>query len=189
MRAILTGGRYPRSLFAAVLMRLRAEHEVTGLRAAILKACLVRAGSDHAEGEISVSLDRENKSAAYRLGRLFAVFEQIQRDAQGRKVNATIRDRFYASASATPRVVFAILQRGSINHLAILRKSEKIWKRKNGEKYDNEIKEIMNNMSPEALFLPHLSLDDQGRFAIGYYHEKKALEYVPQPNDADDEEE
>jgi CRISPR-associated protein Csd1 len=178
MRAILTGNRYPRALLAAVVTRIRADGTINGLRAAICKACIIRdlrAGGTKPEEDYLVSLDEDNKTPSYRLGQLFAVYEQIQLDAQGRKLNATIRDQYYGAASATPRAVFPVLQRKAMHHMGALRKSQKVWKRKNGEKYDSEIQRIMHGISPESLFVPHLSLQDQAVFTIGYYHQISKL--------------
>ena len=168
MRAILGGGRYPRSLLAAVVGRMRTDKHVTGRRAAICKACLVR---DHhlglGEEDVPVSLSREEANPAYRLGRLFAVYESVQRAALPR-VNATIKDRYFGAASATPASVFPLLERNSTHHLASLRKGEKgglaHW-------FDREIDEILAGMGTE--FPRSLRLEDQGRFAIGYHHQRE----------------
>lgn len=174
MRAILGGGRYPRSLLAAVIGRMRTDKNVTGLRAAICKACLAR---DHRLGkreeDVSVGLDREEANPAYRLGRLFAVYESVQRAALGRGVNATIKDRYFGAASATPASVFPLLERNSASHLASLRKGEKgglaHW-------FDGEIDEILAGM--DTAFPRSLRLEDQGRFAIGYHHQRETRRKV-----------
>ncbi|MYN64935.1 MAG: type I-C CRISPR-associated protein Cas8c/Csd1 [Acidobacteria bacterium] len=167
MRAILHGGRYPQSLFAAIVARMRADKDVTGSRAAICKACLAR---DHRLGfeqeDVPVSLNRSETNTAYRLGRLFAVYESVQRAALG-KVNATIKDRYFGAASAAPASVFPLLERGSTSHLASLRKGDKgglaHW-------YEREIDEILAGIQTE--FPRSLRLADQGRFAIGYHHQR-----------------
>lgn len=171
-RAVLTGGRYPRSLLTAVLVRIRADGDVNGVRAAICKAVLVRnARIDRNEGDRYVSLDPDNLDPAYRLGRLFAVLENAQRKALGENLNATIRDKYYAAASATPAAVFPLLIRGANNHLGSLRKegesgrSRAFW-------IERRIGEILGPLG--ASFPRSFSLDDQGRFAIGYYHERFA---------------
>lgn len=182
MRAILGGGRYPRSLLAAVVGRMRADKNVTGKRAAICKACLVR---DHRKGleeeDVPVSLDREETNPAYRLGRLFAVYESVQREALGRDVNATIKDRYFGAASATPASVFPLLERNSTNHLASLRKGDKgglaHW-------FDREIDEIMAGINTE--FPRSLRLEEQGRFAIGYHHQRKTKRKVDSEGDGKD---
>ncbi|MBI4291599.1 MAG: type I-C CRISPR-associated protein Cas8c/Csd1 [Betaproteobacteria bacterium] len=162
MRAILAGLPYPDTLMQGALRRIRAEHEISYPRAAILKACLNRR-SDLTEKEMTVSLDKENLNPGYRLGRLFAVLERVQEEANP-GINATIRDRFYGAASSTPAAVFPNLMRLKNHHLA---KLENPGRRVNLEKL---IGEIVNGLSPA--FPPHLPLDNQGRFAIGYYHQR-----------------
>ena len=167
MRAILSGGRYPHTLLAAVVARMRADKKVTGPRVAICKACLAR---DHRLGfekeDIPVSLNTEESSPAYRLGRLFAVYEGVQHAAMG-NVNATIKDRYFGAASATPASVFPLLERSSVNHLASLRKGDKgglaHW-------FEREIDAILDGM--DSAFPRSLRLQEQGRFAIGYHHQR-----------------
>ena len=164
MRAILGGGRYPRSLLAAIVGRMRADRDVTVLQAAICKMCIIR---DLGEEGVPVSLSREEVNPAYRLGRLFAVYESVQRAALP-GVNATIKDRYFGAASATPASVFPLLERNSAHHLASLRKGERgglaHW-------FDREIDEILAGMGTE--FPRSLRLEDQGRFAIGYHHQRE----------------
>ena len=109
-----------------------------------------------------MSLDPEKKDVSYLLGRLFAVLEKAQLDALG-KVNATIKDRFFSSASATPASVFPRLLRLSQHH---------IGKAEYGYISDRRISEIMENIDA---FPTHLNLQDQGLFAIAYYQQKNAL--------------
>nr|WP_281493601.1 type I-C CRISPR-associated protein Cas8c/Csd1 [Ancylobacter koreensis] len=176
-RAVLEGTRYPRSLLAAAIMRLRAgDDPATGWHAAVIRAVLARdfrlklpdphapESHDRAKEELPVSLHRENADPAYQLGRLFAAYETAQRMALG-KVNATIRDRYFGAASATPASVFPILMRGVQNHLGKLRKSGKgVW-------LEREIEEITNRLDDH---LPRsLPLEAQGRFVLGYYHQRK----------------
>lgn len=183
MRAILTGGRYPRSLLAAVIIRIRAGDDITGAKAALCKACLnrdARLGSKKEE-ELPVSLNREEANPAYRLGRLFAVLENAQRAALG-KLNATIRDRYFGAASATPASVFPMLLRNSTHHLAALRKGDKAGL---GVTLDRDIAEILGGI--DSSFPRALNIDNQGRFAIGYYHQRyagKADAAVPAATDA-----
>ncbi|MBB3773644.1 CRISPR-associated protein Csd1 [Angulomicrobium tetraedrale] len=176
-RAVLEGTRYPRSLLANAIMRLRAGGDpATGWHAAIIRAVLARefrvrrpdphapASHDRAKEELPVSLQRENSDPAYQLGRLFAAYETAQRMALG-KVNATIRDRYFGAASATPARVFPILMRGVQNHLGKLRKGGK------GAWLEREIEEITNRLED---YLPRsLPLEAQGRFVLGYYHQRK----------------
>src|SRR5690606_1097054 len=107
LRAVLTGTPYPITMANAVLNRIRADHDVGYLRCAVLKAFLNR---NH-QLDLPMSLDPDRREPAYRLGRLFAALEKTQLDALGEKLNATIRDRFYSAASATPRAVFPRLLR------------------------------------------------------------------------------
>ena len=167
MRAILTGGRYPQTLLAAVVSRLRADKNITGQRAAICKACLARNYRLGYEMEdVPVSLNPQESNTAYRLGRLFAVYENVQRTALV-KVNATIKDRYFGAASATPASVFPLLERSSANHLASLRKGDKPnlahW-------FEREIDAIFDGL--DSTFPRSLRLEDQGRFAIGYHHQR-----------------
>ena len=173
MRAILTGGRYPRSLLATVIMRMRADGrrfpQADQLRCAIIKAVIIRAGRiDCNEREDRyVSLDTENPNLAYRLGRLFALLESVQLAALGRDVNATIRDKYYSAASATPAAIFPLLLRMSNHHLS------KIRKEGNGGlafTLEKRMADILLGFGHH--FPKNFVMDDQGRFAIGFYHEK-----------------
>lgn len=169
LRAILTGGRYPASLLGNVLMRMRADGDVSGVRVAICKAVLSRNRHLHgSEQEVPVSLDKESTQAGYRLGRLFAALEYVQRSALGGQVNATIRDRYYGAASATPASIFPVLLRNTQNHFAKLRK-ERPGQAVNLER---DIREIVAGL-PEQ-FPRSLRIEDQGRFAIGYYHQSQS---------------
>ena len=182
MRAILEATPYPATLLHAAIRRNRAEqakkNKVTGKpwpnvsyeRAAIIKACLNRAlrfNNPGNEKEITMSLDLENTNIGYRLGRLFATLEKIQSDANP-GINATIRDRFYGAASSTPIIAFATLMRLKEHHLAKLKKEKHslfIF-------HERLIGEIM---LPITNFPAHLDMADQGRFAIGYYHQTHEL--------------
>ncbi|MCD6394557.1 MAG: type I-C CRISPR-associated protein Cas8c/Csd1, partial [Planctomycetes bacterium] len=118
MRCILGGFTYPQALQNAVINRIRADQAINYVRAAILKAILVRKYRINNQGmEVKMSLDKENKNPAYLLGRLFAVLEKAQIDALGKGINATIKDRFFGAASATPKVVFPQLIRLSQHHI------------------------------------------------------------------------
>lgn len=170
-RAVLTGSRYPRSLLANVIMRMRADGDISGVRVALCKAVLtrdLRLGVKGINEEVPVSLDKEASNPGYRLGRLFAVLESAQRNALGTQVNATIRDRYYGAASATPTSIFPMLLRNTQNHLAKVRK-EKPGLAHNLER---EIGEIIDGLGSQ--FPRSLKLEDQGRFAIGYYHQSQA---------------
>lgn len=166
LRAILTDAPYPLTLLSTVLMRLRVDHDVNALRAAMLKAVLIR--NFDMEKEAPVALDPENDNPGYLLGRLFATYEYAQTQALGGSVNATIRDQYYGTASATPRAVFPLLQRKATHHLSKLRK-EKPGLAVN---LDRKIGEICELADPEGLFVPTLSAQRQALFAIGYYHQR-----------------
>ena len=163
MRSILEGRHFPETLLSGALRRNRAEQKVTYPRAAIIKAFLNRY---YKKEVIKVSLDNEYSNEGYLLGRLFAVLEQVQKEALGRGINATIRDRYYGAASSTPVAVFSTLLKLSKHHLAKVENKGRVH---NLEKL---IGSILNGL-PAKGFSPHLTLQDQGRFAIGYYHQKQ----------------
>ncbi|MES2708189.1 MAG: type I-C CRISPR-associated protein Cas8c/Csd1 [Verrucomicrobiota bacterium] len=159
MRSILLGTGYPETLITAVINRIRAERDINYLKAAILKSWLIR---NHQQ-DIQIMLDESNLSPGYRLGRLFAVLEKTQQDALP-GLNATIRERFYASASATPRAVFGRLLRTYQHHLA---KLDTVGAKIAREKQTQEI------LAPLSDFPAHLNLQNQAQFALGYYHQRK----------------
>lgn len=164
LRAILSGAPYPLTLQSTLLMRLRADKSVDALRAAILKAGLITRGK-----KVPVSFDPDNKDRGYLLGRLFATYEQVQSAAHGGSVNATIRDKFYAAASATPRKVFPVLDRGSANHLGKLRRDKPGY----AVVLEKQIGAIMTVFDPAGDPFPTaLNADEQSLFAVGYYHQK-----------------
>lgn len=180
MRAALSDLPYPQTLLQGAIRRIRAEQakkdkrtgkllaNVTYARAAIVKACLNRQNrfTQSNTKELTVSLDPDNTHPAYLLGRLFAILEKVQKDAQP-GINATIRDRFYGSFSSSPASVFAILMRLKNHHLAKLGEGSKTY-------YEKMIGDIVALM-PSSGVPAHLPLADQGRFAIGYYHQNHAL--------------
>ncbi|MDR2124314.1 MAG: type I-C CRISPR-associated protein Cas8c/Csd1 [Desulfovibrio sp.] len=167
MRAILSGAAYPAALLAAVLERIRAEQNITYARAALLKACLVRNFRRRRQKqEVSVSLDEHTTNVPYRLGRLFAVLEKLQQEAVP-GANSTIKDRYFGSASATPRAVFPVLLRLAQHHAAKIRY---------GYVYDKRISDILESIDiANGAFPAYLSLEDQGLFALGYYHQRNKL--------------
>ena len=168
MRAILQGLPYPETLLHGVTRRIRAEREVTHIRAAIIKACInrkTRFNNPHEPEEIKVSLDIKNTNIGYRLGRLFATLEKIQQEASP-GINATIRDKFYGAASGSPVTVFGNLMRLKNHHLA---KLENQGRRVNLERLLGEIMDEIGD------FPAHLPIGDQGRFSIGYYHQMQSF--------------
>lgn len=168
MRAILTGQRYPRAILAQLLSRFRTDGDINGLRVAMVKSVMQREFRLLGKEEISMSLDESNANPAYLLGRLFAVLENIQRIALGDKVNATITDKYFAAASTVPYSVYPRLLAGSKHHLSRVRKD------KPGLAFsiERELGAIMSSLPTE--FPRHFSIENQGRFSIGYYHQKNA---------------
>lgn len=177
-RSIITGQRYPRALLTQVVQRIRADGNaidgkandfVLGLRAALIKAVLHR---DHRKGftkeAIPMSLEIESSPLAYRLGCLFAVLEQAQRGALG-EVNASIVDRYYGTASSVPYSVFPRLIAGCQNHLSKIRKEKPGF----AVNIDKRLGEIVGAL-PTA-FPKQLTIEQQGQFAVGYYHQKQAF--------------
>ena len=188
MRAVLEGLPYPALLLNTAIVRCKAEHDVPYLRAALLKAWLNRDhrrrhpndGPQHAE--FKEELDMQQTDAAYRLGRVFAVLERIQQRAQP-GINATIRDRYYGAASTTPVAVFTTLLRLKNAHLKKLTAGETVY-------FERLLGEIFGTLEAPALadFPRQLNLPDQGRFALGYYHQRqsffsgKKADDTPTPN-------
>ncbi len=170
MKSILTGTPYPKTLLAAAIRRCRAEHEITYTRAALIKAVLWRETRFYKrnEKEVGMSLDTANTNPGYLLGRLFAVLEKIQEEASP-SINATIRDRFYGSASGTPVTAFPHLMKLKNYHLA------KLENRGRAVNLEKQIGEIVDKLEAGNSFPPHLNLADQGRFAVGYYHQRQAF--------------
>jgi CRISPR-associated protein Csd1 len=167
MQAILSGKPYPLSLLQSVIQRVRADastDRVNYLRAALIKASLNRRYRANQQEEITVALDVERKDPGYCLGRLFAVLEIVQRDAVG-DPNSSITDRYYAGASANPAVSFPRLIRLSQHHLAKLDPGPRIGRERAIQAIADQIDE----------FPRFLALNEQGLFALGYYHQKKAL--------------
>jgi len=170
-RAIFTGQAYPQSLLAQLLQRMRSDGVVDYTRVSLCKAVinrLIRLNQSSNIKEISMSLDVEEKNVAYRMGRLFAVLEAVQKQALGQEVNATIRDRYWGSASATPALVFPMLMRNSMNHLSKIRKD--IQKKHLAFFFEKQMGDIQENMPTS--WPRNLNLQDQGRFTIGYYHQR-----------------
>ncbi|HMM06613.1 MAG TPA: type I-C CRISPR-associated protein Cas8c/Csd1 [Clostridiales bacterium] len=163
--SIFTGGLYPMSLYQAIINRIRADGDVNAIRAAMVKAYLMRKYKmmNHKE-VITVSLNESDPNVGYQLGRLFAVLEKLQKDALGPTINATIKDRYFASASASPATVFSQLLKLSMYHSA---------KAKSGGYWEKVKTDILDKIGTQ--FPQHLSLDDQGRFILGYYHQLRAI--------------
>lgn len=170
MRSILSGDLYPQTLYTSILSRIRADHEVNVVRAAILKACLLRKTrkfsnkKNISEEVISMSLNLSHGETAMQLGRLFAVLEKIQQNANP-GINATIKDRYFNSASATPVSVFPQLLRLSNHHLAKLEDKYRIY-------WENQITKIASVLGN---FPARMNLEEQGLFILGYYHQRESI--------------
>ncbi len=166
MRAILEGLPYPTGMLNLAVSRCRAEQKATYARAATIKASLNRwiRFRKTQEKEFLPMLDPSNVNPAYRLGRLFASLEKIQEEASP-SLNATIRDRYYGAASSTPVTVFTTLLRLKNHHLVKLSPGR-------ATQMERLLGEILGEI---ADFPRQLTLQDQGRFALGYYHQRQAF--------------
>ena len=162
MRAILEGGRYPASLLEGVMLRIRAESDITWQRAAILKAYYLK--NEHADCPkevLTVGLNEASTNPAYTLGRLFAIYEAVQQDANP-GINSTIKDKYFNSASAMPASIFPILGNLYQKHLRKLGDGSRIY-------YDKQVaalKCILGESYPQRM-----TLAQQGAFDLGYYHQ------------------
>jgi CRISPR-associated protein Csd1 len=178
MRAILTDAPYPAALYYAIINRTRADmddpqnhiQKINYVRAAVVKAFLrrkYRRQPQHPFQEVlDMSLNETSTIPAYVLGRLFAVLEKVQKEAIG-DMNATIKDRYFTSACASPASVFPVLLRLSQHHIA---------RAEYGYASDNRIQELLNLLDVEKNPFPaRLSLDEQGIFVLGYYHQRAAF--------------
>lgn len=161
-RAVFSGQPYPRTILQAAIMRLRAgDSPRGGWHAAIIKAYINRIARE--EEKLPVSRQIDYPDISYQLGRLFATLESAQYAALG-KVNASITDRFYGAASSTPARAFPALLRNGRHHISDARKL------KQGGWIESRLDEIFAKLPPT---LPKtLNLEEQGRFAVGYYHER-----------------
>lgn len=170
VKSIFQGLPYPASLFQSCIRRIRAEinKEINGkkidpintTRAAIIKAYLNRLNDNNTK--IQVMLDKENTNQGYLCGRLFAVLDKIQEDANNIH---SIRERYMNSASATPATVFATILNLSNHHMEKLNQGSQIY-------YEKLKQEIISKLDADG-FPAHLDLQDQGRFFVGYYHQRQ----------------
>ncbi len=167
IRAVLMDMPYPTTLYQQVQLRIRAEHEMNRGKAAIIKAYLMKNG--HANERISevttVYLNEQTEYAPYVLGRLFALLEALQKTANP-GINATIRDKYFNSASCTPSVVFPTLIRLAQAHLKKLDGGLSLH-------YSKRLTELMGMLGES--YPKRLSLEDQGIFQLGYYHQMQKL--------------
>ncbi|MFH7326889.1 type I-C CRISPR-associated protein Cas8c/Csd1 [Desulfurivibrio sp. C05AmB] len=167
-RAVLVGASYPRTLLSGAVRRFKAEQRITRARAAIIKGFLVRESRlrGTTTKEVGEMLDTKNENIGYVLGRMFAVLERIQEQANT-SLNKTIRDTYFSAATSSPLVIFKRLQELAVHHLAKIRNSGKstVW-------LEKLMGEIMGKV-PAVGIPATLSLEDQGRFAVGYYHQRQ----------------
>lgn len=169
MRSILDGTPYPQTLLQSALRRIRSdtENRVKPVRVALIKAYLNRYLRAHPnkreKEEIKMALDTEQPSIGYQLGRLFAALEKIQEEGNP-GINTTIRERYYGAACSSPVTVFGTLMRLKNHHLA------KIDNKGRAINLERLVTEIVGHFDD---FPPHLDLHEQGKFAIGYYHQRQ----------------
>jgi CRISPR-associated protein Csd1 len=165
LRAILNNTCYPASLLNGTVLRIRAEREITRGRAAILKAYYMKNPHPDIPKEVlTVSLNPDSTNIPYNLGRLFSVLEAIQ-SAANPGINATIKDKYFNSASATPSRIFPLLMNLAQKHM---RKLDKGW----SISYSKQLTELTGKLG--ETFPDRLSLPQQGAFQLGYYHQTQA---------------
>ena len=166
LRAVLTGGRYPETLYRQTLLRIRAEHDITRGKAAIVKGYLLRNTKhrkdySYIKEASTMALNEASNYTPYVLGRLFSVLEAVQ-SAANSGINATIKDKYFNSACATPAAVFPILLKLANSHLKKLGGGLAV-------NYGKQIGELTVRL--ETAFPKTLSLEEQGAFILGYYHQ------------------
>lgn len=172
--AAVRGTPYPRSLLDTALRRLRAGDDFSRPRIAVIKAVLNgRHRADELWKEITMALDPGNNQPGYRLGRLFAVLERLQGDAI-HSPNATIVDRYFGAACATPALVFPRLMKMAQHHAS---------KSTRGDWFQRQIQDVVNGLDAANAFPSTLALEQQGLFSIGYYHQRADL-FTSKKNDA-----
>lgn len=154
--AALSGQTYPAYLLPMCLQRLRSGENINSVRAGLIKAMLIR---NYSHKEDLMSLNPDHPSPAYQLGRLFALLVSVQRKAIP-NINADVRDKYYGAASATPAVVFPLLLRNAQNHIS----------KAKAYGYDKLIRDVLEHI--DNAFPTHLDLQEQGLFALGYYHQR-----------------
>lgn len=173
LRSILSGTKYPEALYQNTILRAKADQDnpdknitkISRIKAAIMKACLIR-NYKYNEEVVTVALNEECKKVPYVLGRLFAVLEDLQEKANP-GINSTIKDRYFNSACANPSMTFPLLTKLANTHL------KKISSQKGTVIYfEKLIGELMNKLEVDDNAMPtRLSLPEQGEFVLGYYHQ------------------
>lgn len=169
LKAILGNTAYPASLYTDALIRIRAEQgKITYGRAALIKAFLIK-NYQWKEGEFFMGLNEECNDQAYVLGRIFAVLESIQKDANP-GINTTIRDRYFNSACATPASVFPVLLKLKNSHIKKLER-DSVGAKIHYEKLLTDLFRKIEVKENGNGFSKRLSLEEQGKFMLGYYHQ------------------
>ncbi|MFR8273961.1 MAG: type I-C CRISPR-associated protein Cas8c/Csd1 [Roseburia hominis] len=161
LKAVLTGGKYPASLLNAVMLRIRAEHRITRERAAMIKAYYLKNENKDCPKEVlQEMINEESKNVPYTLGRLFAVLEHLQQEANP-GINTTIKDKYFNSAAATPAQIFPLLLNLAQKHLRKLaNEGHKVY----FNRQIGKLAEVIGESFPKRLNLP-----EQGAFQLGYY--------------------
>nr|WP_321513837.1 type I-C CRISPR-associated protein Cas8c/Csd1 [uncultured Pseudodesulfovibrio sp.] len=176
VRSIIGNQPYPQTLLSAALGRIRVDKAVNYLRVALVKAFLVR----NCKQEMHMTLDTTNTDIGYRLGRLFAIVERIQEEAVP-GANATVRDRFFSSATATPGRTFPIILKNAQHGLAKIRKEKPGW----AVTLEKQIQDIVGGIDATAGFPTSLSSEKQGMFILGYYQQRQDF-YTKKENKTED---
>lgn len=165
LRSILTDTRYPATLLNGVALRIRADHSVTRGRAAILKAYYLKnLHPDVPKEVLTVSLNPDSTNVPYNLGRLFSLLEAVQ-SAANPGINATIKDKYFNSASATPAIVFPVLVNLAQKHLKKLEGGLRTH-------YEKQITALLSKLGES--YPPRMNLPQQGCFQLGYYHQTQS---------------
>ncbi|MFI3244211.1 MAG: type I-C CRISPR-associated protein Cas8c/Csd1 [Akkermansia sp.] len=164
MRAILNGSPYPDVIAQAIIRRMRVDYFINYVRCSFLKAWIIRRNPKQ---HITTMLDAQNQEIGYVLGRLFAVLQKTQEDALP-GLNRSLRESFYASASASPKRVFPRLLKLFTHHVAKLEGGRKVNR-------DKLMQEVFSLLDPAVGYPAQLSLEQQGLFSIGFYHQTQAF--------------
>lgn len=166
LHVALRGGSLPLWLLFQAVKRNRAERMITRPRAALIKMALLSQFENWPKEDFMTKLELENHDPAYLCGRLLAVLEAVQQAAIP-GVNATITDRFFGTASSAPASVFGHLLRGAMAHLGKLRKE----KPGTYEALRRRLADVQEHL---AAFPKTLTLEQQGLFGLGYFHQQAA---------------
>lgn len=165
LKAIITGTPYPAGLYNSIMLRIKADKDISYYKVSIIKAYLSR-NTKKSKEVLTMSLNEQSENRPYILGRLFAVLEKAQQDGNP-GTNTTIKDRYFTSACSTPASVFPVLLRLAQHHIS---------KSDYGYTSDKRIADILEKLNLDNNPFPaHLSLEDQGIFILGYYHQRNAF--------------